>query len=86
MPQFTITCPRCDGYDPKCLTCDGRGEKHIYRCPASMMTSDVSRFVRAYVAYDKGMLPSGGGLDEQAASFIHAVSVFTAERAAIEAP
>lgn len=86
---FGITCPRCGGdktiAGQPCDLCKGRGDQWMYRCPAALADPEIRGLARAYGAYQVGVLPDPGGLYDQSACFIHALSVFAAEKDAIEA-
>ena len=86
---FGPTCERCDGSKKlpdgeDCDLCEGRGDKWVYRCPASQMTVSTSSLVRMWGPYQNGILPDGGGLYDQSACFVHAMAILGAEKAGID--
>jgi hypothetical protein len=87
---FGPTCERCDGskLDPdtgeSCQLCEGRGDKWVYRCPASQMTVETNALVRMWGPYQNGLLPDEGGVYDQSACFVRAMGVLATEKAAIE--
>jgi hypothetical protein len=68
-----------------CEMCQGRGDQWIFRCPASIVDSSTRGLARAYGAFQVGVLPDMGGLYDQSACFVHALSIYAAEKEAIEA-
>lgn len=86
---FGPTCERCNGGKKlpngrDCDLCEGRGDRYIYRCPASQLDMEGAALIRMWGPYQNGVLPDAGGLYEQSACFVHAMAVMGAEKAAIE--
>ena len=83
---FGITCPRCNGArgDTDCPRCMGRGDQWLYRCPNSLLSPDVRGLLRAWGAFQNGILPDPGAFYDQSASFIHAMGVLNAEKASLD--
>jgi len=48
------------------------------------VTRSSAALLRAWGAYQNGVLPDTGGLYDQTASFVHGMSILSAEKAAIE--
>lgn len=72
-PVFWITCTTCDGGDDHCEACTGSGRQNLYRCPARVLWPGASRFMDAYQWFEKGLLPSEGGVADQPAILIRAI-------------
>ena len=69
VPIFQRTCAACDGYtDGSCETCGGTGYEMLFRCPASQSGMVGAQAVRAYQDWENGILPSAGGMADQAAT------------------
>ena len=86
---FGPTCERCnggkvdaDGRD--CDLCEGRGDRYLYRCPASLLTHDAAALLRMWGPYQNGIMPDEGGLYDQSACFVHGMAILASEKAAIE--
>ena len=56
----------------------------MYRCPASQVSRSSAALISAFSGYQNGLLPDPGGLWDQAASFVHGLSILAAEKNAIE--
>jgi hypothetical protein len=55
------------------------------RCPSGVQDARSSAFFKAYRWMDeRGVLPAGRTLEDQAASFVEAVRILDAERSAIQ--
>lgn len=86
---FGPTCERCDGAKRlsdgrECDLCEGRGDKYVFRCPASQLSHEGGSLLRMWAPYQNGILPDAGGLMDQSACFVHVMATLGAEKAAIE--
>lgn len=85
-PVLEITCTTCNGEHGECCECWGLGKLELFRCPRFYSEPDVVEGFRAYFHLEgHGAYPVGGGLLEQAASFLCFVDEVNRERFAIEA-
>lgn len=80
-----ITC-ECGGKDPECQRC-ARGNMPLYHCPRRLLEAhpsggDVLRAFRACQHYP--LLPASGGVAEQTAGFMEALSIYDSERHSID--
>ena len=84
---FRTGCSACFGYNHDCPRCvDGEVEHH--RCPTAVIESApdgvrraAGRAMRAYTQFDqRGVLPSGGGYNDQTPHFMQVVELVDHER------
>ena len=61
-----------------------KGEKKIYRCPASHVDQSLSAALRHYPHAKGGIFPVSGGLLEQAPCYLHLNQVLSGECAKIQ--
>ncbi len=87
---FHILCSKCTG-DPECEKCHGTGTVRKFRCPGKLlekysdMVPDLVRTVGLYRQYEAhGLLPCPGSLLDQPELLMRALSICSAEHAAIQ--
>lgn len=80
-PQVVFTCPACRGAG--CGHCTG-GKARIYDCPQRLVTRHDWAVFKAFVQFDKGMLPASVGFHEHAATFVQAMEYLSQLKAAKE--
>lgn len=68
-----------------CEGCDGQGHTTITRCPLDYVTPDVVRAFNLIRWADRGAFPVGGGVLDQAGTFIAAMEFVRDEERKIEA-
>lgn len=73
--QFEVACPFCEGLDPACADCGGRGRLEFHRCPFSLIGPEHLAVCRAADLLAHGLLPAAGGWAEQAAPFVDALLI-----------
>lgn len=78
-------CHVCDGDDPDCATCSGRGEVEYKSCPQAEITPDIWRFFKLKGFAEKGAWPVAGGTLDQTQIFLDAVEYARSEEAAAKA-
>lgn len=83
--QLWVPCQFCDlapeGKD--CPTCKGLGHVPIRRCPLSILTADHAELFRLVSLYPTA-LPYAGGIYDQPAIYLEAVSVIRAAEAHLD--
>lgn len=78
---YAIRCPGCEGLGcPRCEPGGHKGALVMRRCPASHMTADIAEAINALTWLEKGVLPEGVSLGDQAISFVEFRKVFEAEK------
>lgn len=85
-PVQWIGCVECDGHDQDCAHCFGSGQTALYRCPWATVQANPNLFecVRYANLVETGILPSGGGLRDQAAVFVDGMTRVLKDKAKIE--
>jgi hypothetical protein len=83
-PQLWIPCPACLGEEAKCDRCNGSGREAVHRCPLAIADPSAQEACTACAFMESGILPAAGGLYDQAALFVEALSVIGAGRRFIE--
>lgn len=78
-PQFAIECYVCSGLDPSCSECSGHGQIEFHRCPNTFVRDEHREIVRSASFLEAGVLPAAGGWADQAATWIDAVCLVSAE-------
>lgn len=84
-PTAWISCA-CGGRDPECTRCDG-GLRPLFHCPRRLVEQHPAgqNVLGAFrICQHYPVLPASGGSAEQSSSFLAALSVYQAERGAIE--
>lgn len=80
-PQFEVDCPFCEGLDPACADCGGKGALVFHRCPFALIGPDHLAICRAADLLAHGLLPAAGGWAEQSAPFVDALLLVRRQQA-----
>lgn len=68
----------------KCLRCDGDGDEKVYDCLNRNVPREVGEFFQAFTFMEElSILPAPGGMQQQSATFVEAISVAMAEKGRI---
>jgi hypothetical protein len=81
---FEVDCPRCYGSHAECELCGGSGSVPVHRCPWATRTRVIGRVLDYSSLLECGVLPVGGGWEDQSATFADALSIVLRTRARIE--
>lgn len=74
-----ISCPRC--IDDGCNYCDGRGYVLVDSCARKLVTADVWRLIKYAEFFEQhSVLPNGGGVLDQASTFIHGFGFYDLQK------
>lgn len=85
VPLLGATCWRCSGFDPEaCDLCKGAGMVDVDRCPNALPDQVHWRVCEYVTLVEVGILPVGGGLEDQSASFLEALRFTQGLRVEIE--
>ena len=80
-----IQCVTCEGADPNCEACDGKGTTEITECPMQYVGNDMIDAVNIAAMCGKGDWPIDGGLLNQSAWFLDFTQRLKHETQTIEA-
>lgn len=80
-PIAWFECPECDGQMPSCPTCRGDSKGvPLHRCPSKIVPPEALEVFELVRVFELGVLPAKGGLWDQAATFVDAITWALCER------
>jgi hypothetical protein len=77
-----INCVRCHGKG--CDLCGGRGWTFLESCPQRIIAGETRDFIDAAAFAAEGLMPVGGGMLDQADSFMRALRFFRDEESSVK--
>ncbi len=80
-PFAAIECQECGGGEASCWLCHGHPDGvQLSRCPRAEATQQAKDICRIASLVPLGVLPSAGGICDQAATFVDAVPIILREK------
>jgi hypothetical protein len=80
-----LTCPTCDGKSDDCSECEGQGHVSITCCPNRIIGEDGWAIIGASRMAEKGILPQGGGSNDQSIACMEGIRYAWQEQEAMKA-